>query len=37
MVEWLQGVMTLLAGRDDLTDAEQRAMITNYIIPTLLA
>jgi AcrR family transcriptional regulator len=37
MVEWLQGVMTLLAGRDDLAEDEQRAMIESYIIPTLLA
>jgi AcrR family transcriptional regulator len=36
MVEWLQGVMTLLAGRDDLGDEEQRAIIRSYIIPTLL-
>ena len=37
MVEWLQGVMTLLAGRDDLGEDEQRAMIKDYVIPTLLA
>ena len=36
MVEWLQGVMTLLAGRDDLSEHDQRAMIERYIVPTLL-
>jgi len=36
MIEWLQGVMTLLSGRDDLSDAEQDAMVRNYVIPTLL-
>lgn len=36
MVEWLQGVMTLLSGRDDLSESEQDAMIRDYVIPTLL-
>jgi AcrR family transcriptional regulator len=36
MVEWLQGVMTLLSGRDDLEAEEQREIITEFVLPGLL-
>jgi AcrR family transcriptional regulator len=36
MVEWLQGVMALLSGRDDLSEDEQRSMLRSYVIPTLI-
>jgi AcrR family transcriptional regulator len=36
MIEWLQGVMALFAGRDDLDAERQREMIRAYVLPGLL-
>jgi AcrR family transcriptional regulator len=36
MVDWLQGVLALLAGRDDLDDAAERLLIREFILPSLL-
>jgi AcrR family transcriptional regulator len=35
-VDWLQGVLALLAGRDDLDDAAERRLIREFILPGLL-
>jgi AcrR family transcriptional regulator len=36
MVEWLQGVMTMLASRDDQDLDAMRAMVRGYVLPSLL-
>jgi AcrR family transcriptional regulator len=36
IVEWLQGVMALFAGRDDLNDDAQRAMLRKFVLPGIL-
>jgi AcrR family transcriptional regulator len=36
MVDWLQGVLALLAGRDDLDEAAERRLIREFILPSLL-
>jgi hypothetical protein len=33
IVEWLQGVMALFAGRDDLDDDAQRTMLRRFVLP----
>jgi AcrR family transcriptional regulator len=37
MVEWLQGVMALLAGRDDLDEEAQRKMLRTFVLPGILS
>jgi AcrR family transcriptional regulator len=36
MVDWLQGVLALLAGRDDLDDQAERLLIHEFVLPSLL-
>jgi AcrR family transcriptional regulator len=36
IVEWLQGVMALFAGRSDLDDEAQRTMIRAFVLPGLI-
>lgn len=36
MVIWLQGVMTMLMGRDDLDKAALRETVENFVLPSLL-
>jgi AcrR family transcriptional regulator len=36
MVEWLQGVQALFAGREDLDPTSQRTMIRNFVLPSLI-
>jgi AcrR family transcriptional regulator len=37
MIEWLQGIMALLAGRDDLDEHRQREMLRDYVLPGVLS
>jgi hypothetical protein len=37
MVDWLQGVLALLAGRDDLDDDAERRLIREFVLPSLLS
>lgn len=37
MVDWLQGVLALLAGRDDLDDAAERQLVRDFVLPGLLS
>jgi AcrR family transcriptional regulator len=36
MVDWLQGVLALLAGRDDLGSEGERRLISQFVLPSLL-
>jgi AcrR family transcriptional regulator len=36
MVVWLQGVMTMLMGRDDLDEEALRETVSNFVLPSLL-
>jgi len=36
MYEWLQNVVTLLAGRNDLDDESQRTLVRQFVLPGLL-
>jgi AcrR family transcriptional regulator len=36
IIEWLQGVMALFVGRDDLDDAAQRRMLRTFVLPGIL-
>jgi AcrR family transcriptional regulator len=37
MFEWLQSVVTMLAGRDDLDDEAQRTIVRRYVLPGLFS
>ena len=36
MVDWLQGVLALLSGRDDLDDQAERRVLREFVLPSLL-
>lgn len=36
MVDWLQGVLALLAARDDLDDEAERRLVRDFVLPGLL-
>lgn len=36
MIEWIQGVLGMLSGRDDLDDEGLRVRIRGFLLPTLL-
>lgn len=37
IVEWIQGIITLFAPRDDLSDFEQRRRIRTFLVPAVFA
>jgi len=37
MVTWLQGVMTMLAGRGDLDKVSMRDVVDAFVVPSLFS
>jgi hypothetical protein len=35
MVTWLQGVMTMLAGRSDLDEGSMHEVVNTFVVPSL--